>query len=77
MQRSLWRWSVVEALLVARCVVMVVLGLTVVPAHAAKLERLKLEPVVRGLAGRVVRQQPKAGLAAGEGLPVTLWARRG
>jgi hypothetical protein len=34
---------------------------------------------VRGLEGRgrVVRQQPKAGLAAGAGLPVTLWARPG
>jgi penicillin-binding protein 1A len=53
-----------------------VVGMPVARARA-KLERLKLQPVVRGLAGRVVRQQPKAGLAAGEGLPVTLWAKRG
>jgi penicillin-binding protein 1A len=55
-----------------------VIGLPVARARA-KLERLKLEPVVRGLEGRgrVVRQQPKAGLAAGAGLPVTLWARAG
>jgi penicillin-binding protein 1A len=53
-----------------------VVGMPVARARA-KLERLKLEPVVRGLAGRVVRQQPKAGLAAGEGLPVTLWAKPG
>ncbi|MGE5274610.1 MAG: PBP1A family penicillin-binding protein [Verrucomicrobiota bacterium] len=53
-----------------------VVGLPVARARA-KLERLKLEPVLRGLEGRVVRQQPKAGLAAGAGLPVTLWARPG
>jgi penicillin-binding protein 1A len=60
-----------------------VVGMSVAKARA-KLERLKLEPVVRGLAerglagrGRVVRQQPRAGLAAGGGLPVTLWVRRG
>jgi penicillin-binding protein 1A len=53
-----------------------VVGMPVARARA-KLERLKLQPVVRGLAGRVVRQEPKAGLAAGEGLPVTLWARPG
>jgi penicillin-binding protein 1A len=53
-----------------------VVGLPIARARA-KLERLKLKPVVRGLAGRVVRQQPKAGLAAGAGLPVTLWARPG
>jgi penicillin-binding protein 1A len=55
-----------------------VVGLPVARARA-KLERLKLQPVVRGLEGRgrVVRQQPKAGLAAGAGLPVTLWARPG
>ena len=53
-----------------------VVGLPVARARA-KLERLKLEPVVRGLQGRVVRQRPKAGLAAGAGLPVTLWARPG
>jgi penicillin-binding protein 1A len=53
-----------------------VVGLPVARARA-KLERLKLQPIVRGLAGRVVRQQPKAGLAAGAGLPVTLWAQPG
>jgi membrane peptidoglycan carboxypeptidase len=53
-----------------------VVGLPVGRARA-KLERLKLQPVVRGLAGRVVRQRPKPGLAAGAGLPVTLWAKRG
>jgi penicillin-binding protein 1A len=53
-----------------------VVGLPVSRARA-KLERLKLQPVVRGLAGRVVRQRPKAGLAAGAGLPVTLWAQPG
>jgi penicillin-binding protein 1A len=53
-----------------------VVGLPVSRARA-KLERLKLQPVVRGLAGRVVRQRPKAGLAVGAGLPVTLWAQPG
>jgi len=53
-----------------------VVGMPVGKARA-QLERLKLHPVVRGLAGRVVRQQPKPGLAAGAGLPVTLWAKRG
>jgi beta-lactam-binding protein with PASTA domain len=53
-----------------------VVGLPLGKARA-KLERLKLEPVVRGLAGHVVRQQPRPGLAAGAGLPVTLWAKRG
>jgi beta-lactam-binding protein with PASTA domain len=53
-----------------------VVGLPVGKA-TARLERLKLRPVLRGLAGRVVRQQPRAGLAAGAGLPVTLWAHRG
>jgi penicillin-binding protein 1A len=60
-----------------------VVGLPVAAARA-KLERLKLQAVVHGLAGRglagrerVVRQQPKPGLAAGAGLRVTLWARPG
>jgi membrane peptidoglycan carboxypeptidase len=53
-----------------------VVGMPVGKARA-KLERLKLQPVVRGLAGHVVRQRPRAGLAAGAGLPVTLWAKRG
>jgi penicillin-binding protein 1A len=43
----------------------------------AKLERLKLAPVVRGSGGTIVRQNPKAGLAAAAGLPVTLWVRPG
>jgi hypothetical protein len=53
-----------------------VVGLPVDKARA-RLERLKLQPVVRGLAGHVVRQRPRAGLAAGAGLPITLWAKRG
>jgi beta-lactam-binding protein with PASTA domain len=48
------------------------------PAEArGKLERLKLRPVVRGVGTKIVRQRPRAGLAAAPGLPVTLWVRRG
>ncbi len=42
-----------------------------------KLGRLKLVPAVRGVGARVVRERPRAGLAAAPGLPVTLWVRRG
>ncbi|HZO61914.1 MAG TPA: penicillin-binding transpeptidase domain-containing protein, partial [Gaiellaceae bacterium] len=53
-----------------------VVGLPVGKARA-KLERLKLRAVVDGAAGKIVRQRPKAGLAAGAGLSVRLWVRRG
>jgi penicillin-binding protein 1A len=43
----------------------------------AQLERLKLQPMLRGGNGKIVRQRPRAGLAAAAGLPVTLWARPG
>src|SRR5215510_10640088 len=42
MRRSLWRGSVVRVLLVASLVVTVAWGCTTPPAHAAKLERLKI-----------------------------------
>jgi penicillin-binding protein 1A len=48
------------------------------PAKArAILKRLKLKPVVKGSGTKVVRQRPRAGLAAAAGLPVTLWVRLG
>ena len=42
MQRSLWRGSVVGVLFVVGLVVMVAWAVTAAPAHAAKLERLKI-----------------------------------
>jgi penicillin-binding protein 1A len=42
----------------------------------AKLERLKLQPVLRGHGPKIVRQRPEAGVAAAPGLPITLWVRR-
>jgi beta-lactam-binding protein with PASTA domain len=42
-----------------------------------KLERLKLKIVLRGRGDRIVRQQPRGGVAAAPGLPVTLWVARG
>jgi membrane peptidoglycan carboxypeptidase len=42
-----------------------------------QLERLKLKINVRGAGSKIVRQRPKAGVAAGQGLPVTLWVERG
>ncbi|HZQ63642.1 MAG TPA: PBP1A family penicillin-binding protein [Gaiellaceae bacterium] len=51
-------------------------GLTL-PRARAKLQRLKLQPVLRGSGPMVVRQRPKAGVAAAPGLRVTLWVRGG
>jgi penicillin-binding protein 1A len=47
------------------------------PQASAKLGRLELRPVVRGLGARIVRQRPLPGVAAAPGLPVTVWVRRG
>ena len=47
-------------------------GLTLARARA-KLLRMKLVPTLRGSGPRVVRQKPNAGVAAGAGLPVTLF----
>ncbi len=53
-----------------------VVGMPLAKAQAA-LRRLKLVPKVRGTGTKVVRQKPKAGVAAGPGLAVTLWVRGG
>ncbi len=42
-----------------------------------QLERLKLKISVRGTGTKIVRQRPTAGVAAGQGLPVTLWVEGG
>jgi penicillin-binding protein 1A len=47
------------------------------PEAQEQLERLKLKITVRGTGSKIVRQRPKAGVAAGKGLPVTLWVKRG
>ena len=47
------------------------------PEARMQLERLKLKITVRGTGSRILRQRPKAGVAAGQGLPVTLWVKRG
>jgi beta-lactam-binding protein with PASTA domain len=53
-----------------------VVGLKLAKARK-QLERLKLKVTVRGTGTKIVRQRPKAGVAAGQGLPVTLWVERG
>jgi membrane peptidoglycan carboxypeptidase len=53
-----------------------VVGLRV-PQARKKLTRLKLRPVLRGSGTKIVRQRPRAGMAAAPGLPVTLWLSRG
>jgi penicillin-binding protein 1A len=52
-----------------------VIGMPLARAET-KLGRLKLVPSVRGAGAKIVRQRPRAGLAAAPGLPVTLWVRR-
>jgi penicillin-binding protein 1A len=47
------------------------------PQARLKLDRLKLKPVLRGIGTKIVRQRPRAGLAAAPGVPVILWVRRG
>ena len=47
------------------------------PQARKKLERLKLKPVLRGSGTKVVRQRPRAGVAAAPGLPVRLIVARG
>jgi beta-lactam-binding protein with PASTA domain len=47
------------------------------PQARKQLERLKLKPVLRGSGKKIVRQRPRAGVAAAPGLPVTLWVTRG
>ncbi|HKP18392.1 MAG TPA: PBP1A family penicillin-binding protein [Gaiellaceae bacterium] len=51
-------------------------GLPVTQAQT-KLEQLKLRPVFRGRGDEIVRQRPAPGVAAGPGLPITLWVRPG
>jgi penicillin-binding protein 1A len=53
-----------------------VVGLRV-PQARKQLGRLKLKTVLRGSGPEIVRQRPKAGVAAGPGLPITLWVARG
>ena len=53
-----------------------VVGLRV-PKARAKLERLKLKPVLHGQGMTIVRQRPMAGVAAAPGLSITLWVERG
>jgi penicillin-binding protein 1A len=53
-----------------------VVGLEVTQARK-QLDRLKLKAVLRGTGPKIVRQRPKAGVAAGPGLPITLWVARG
>jgi beta-lactam-binding protein with PASTA domain len=52
-----------------------VVGLPVAQARR-KLVRMKLVPALRGSGPRVVRQEPGADVAAGAGLPVTLFLGR-
>ncbi len=47
------------------------------PQGRKMLERLKLEPVLRGRGTKIVRQRPRAGVAAAPGLRITLWVRPG
>jgi membrane peptidoglycan carboxypeptidase len=49
-----------------------VLGMPLARARA-KLLRMKLVPTLRGTGARVIRQRPGADVAAGAGLPVTLY----
>jgi penicillin-binding protein 1A len=53
-----------------------VVGLEV-PQARKQFDRLKLKTVLRGTGLRIVRQRPKAGVAAGPGLPITLWVTHG
>jgi penicillin-binding protein 1A len=53
-----------------------VIGLKLSQARK-QLDRLKLKTVLRGTGLKVVRQRPKGGVAAGPGLPITLWVARG
>ena len=48
-----------------------------VPKGTARLQRLKLRPVLRGEGATIVRQRPKAGVAAAPGLRVMLWVKPG
>ena len=52
-----------------------VVGLDLSQARA-KLEKLRLKVVRRGVGTKVVRQKPRGGVAAGPGLSVTLWVIR-
>ena len=42
-----------------------------------QLERLKLKIPCAATGSKIVRQRPKAGVAAGQGLKVKLWVKRG
>jgi membrane peptidoglycan carboxypeptidase len=53
-----------------------VVGLNV-PQAREQLDRLKLKTLLRGRGLKIVRQHPKAGVAAGPGLPITLWVTGG
>jgi penicillin-binding protein 1A len=52
-----------------------VIGLPLLKAQA-KLDRLKLKPVLRGNGSTIVRQKPRWGVAAAPGMPITLWVAR-
>ncbi len=47
------------------------------PQARKKLERLKLRPVLKGRGLEIVRQRPRAGVAAAPRMAVTLWVRPG
>jgi penicillin-binding protein 1A len=53
-----------------------VVGLEV-PQARKRLERLKLKAVLRGTGLTIVRQRPRAGVAAAPGLSITFWVTRG
>jgi penicillin-binding protein 1A len=53
-----------------------VIGLKL-PQARKQLDRLKLKTTLRGAGLKIVRQRPEAGVAAGPGLPITLWVARG
>ena len=47
------------------------------PQAREELARLKLAPVVRGNGTKIVRQRPRAGVAAAPHLKITLWVKGG
>ena len=53
-----------------------VVGLPLLRARA-KLQGLGLRLVLRGRGDRIVRQQPRGGVAAAPGMPIKLWVARG
>jgi beta-lactam-binding protein with PASTA domain len=47
------------------------------PQARKTLARLKLEPLLRGRGAKIVRQRPRAGVAAAPRMKITLWVTRG